>query len=165
MALNNTNRYARYRRAAGFTQERAAELIGCSVESIKAYETGLRLPPEAAVVTMCDVYGAPTLAFEHLRAASELGAVVVPEVQPVPLAQAVCELIRAIRTLEKENSDDCLLSIAADGRVDELEEEALWAILADLEDVVEAAMTLRCCAEVGMNGRNGQDRSLQEVEG
>ena len=46
MLLNSANRYARYRRAAGITQERAAELIGCSVESIKAYETGIRLPPE-----------------------------------------------------------------------------------------------------------------------
>ncbi len=162
MSMNNMNRYARYRRAAGFTQERAAELLGCSVESIRAYETGVRLPSEAAVVVMCDVYAAPTLAFEHLRASSELGAVVVPEVRHVPLAQAVCELLRAIRGLERSNSDDCLLEIAADGRVDELEEEALWAILEDLEAVVDAAMTLRCCAEASTTGR--ETRPLQEDE-
>ena len=147
MSFNSTNRYARYRRAAGLTQERAAELLGCSVESVKAYETGTRLPPDSVVVTMCDVYGAPTLAFEHLRTASELGRAVVPVVQQVPLAQAVCELLRAIRAVEAANADDCLLQIAADGRVDEIEEGALWAILADLEAVVDAAMTLRCCAE------------------
>ncbi len=39
------NIYKTTRRAAGLTQESAAEWIGVSVESLRAYETGRRIPP------------------------------------------------------------------------------------------------------------------------
>ena len=39
------NIYKAARRAAGFTQERASELLGVSVRSLADYETGQRLPP------------------------------------------------------------------------------------------------------------------------
>lgn len=45
MYLNDRNIYQAARRAAGLTQEAAAERLGISVESIRAYETGLRVPP------------------------------------------------------------------------------------------------------------------------
>lgn len=40
------NIYKTARRAAGLTQEAAAEQIGVSVESIRSYETDRRLPPQ-----------------------------------------------------------------------------------------------------------------------
>ena len=39
------NIYKNARRAAGYTQETAAEQLGLSVESVRAYETGQRIPP------------------------------------------------------------------------------------------------------------------------
>ena len=47
------NIYKNARRAAGFTQEAAAEQLGLSVESIRAYETGQRVPVS---YTHLDVY-------------------------------------------------------------------------------------------------------------
>ena len=147
MLRDYTNRYGRYRRAAGITQERAAELLGCSVESVKAYETGVRFPPDEIVVTMCDVYGAPTLAVEHLRTASALGAEVLPPVEPRTVAEAVCRLCAALRRVEAEDLQTDFLSIAADGRVDELEAEQAAELMAELQEVVAAAMELRFSME------------------
>ncbi len=42
------NIYKNARRAAGYTQETAAEQLGLSVESVRAYETGQRIPPNDA---------------------------------------------------------------------------------------------------------------------
>ena len=46
------NIYKAARRAAGFTQEHAAELLGVSVRSVADYETGQRLPPNDVVDRM-----------------------------------------------------------------------------------------------------------------
>ena len=46
------NIYKIARRNAGITQEAAAEQLGISVESVRAYETGQRIPPNHVV----DVY-------------------------------------------------------------------------------------------------------------
>ena len=40
------NIYKIQRRAVGYTQEAAAERLGISVESLRAYETGQRAPPD-----------------------------------------------------------------------------------------------------------------------
>ena len=45
MSMYDTNIYKTARIKAGKTQEGAAEAIGISVESIKAYESYSRLPP------------------------------------------------------------------------------------------------------------------------
>lgn len=39
------NIYKSARKARGYTQESAAERLGISVESLRAYETGQRVPP------------------------------------------------------------------------------------------------------------------------
>ena len=39
------NIYQLSREAAGYTQEKAAELIGISVESLRSYELDKRIPP------------------------------------------------------------------------------------------------------------------------
>ena len=46
------NIYKICRKSAGFTQEAAAERLGISVESLRAYETGQRVPPDEVVETM-----------------------------------------------------------------------------------------------------------------
>ena len=45
MQTDCTNIYQNARKAAGLTQERAAELMGLSARSLADYEAGLRLPP------------------------------------------------------------------------------------------------------------------------
>ena len=84
--------YARHRRAAGLTQEKAAELLGVAVRTVANWEAGVYIPPDDKVALMCDVYPAPTLAVEHLRASTALATGLIPEVEQIPLPQAVVQL-------------------------------------------------------------------------
>lgn len=59
------NIYKICRKSAGFTQEAAAERLGISVESLRAYETGQRVPPDEVVETMSDLYNALHLIVRH----------------------------------------------------------------------------------------------------
>ena len=59
--------YGRYRKVAGLTQERAAELLGVTVRSVAAWERGESVPPDMRVLAMADIYNAPTICIEHLR--------------------------------------------------------------------------------------------------
>ena len=140
--------YARHRKAAGLTQERAAELLGVAVRTLAAWERGESTPPNARVLAMVDIYGSPTLAIEHLRYSNIIAYDVLPAVKAVPLAQAVCKLASAIRKLEAIHAEDQLLQIAADGRVDEIEKADYEQLLIELEPVMAAVLSLRYAAEV-----------------
>ena len=61
------NIYKTSRKAAGLTQESAAERLGISVESLRAYEGGQRIPPNEVVELMVILYNAQHLAYQHLR--------------------------------------------------------------------------------------------------
>lgn len=143
MPDNCGNIYGAYRRAAGLTQELAAELLDCAVRTLANWETGINVPPDDKVLRMVDVYHAPSLAIEHLRATTALARDILPRVDIVPLPQAVCNLVSRINGVVQHHVSDELLQIAADGRVDELELPTYEALMAELADIVEAAMELR----------------------
>ena len=147
MSGNRENLYARYRNASGMTQEHAAELLGVAPRTLQAWERDESTPPNAKVLRMCDIYTAPTLAIEHLRSSSIIAYDVLPPVRSVPMAQAVCQLLSAIRHLENIHAGDQLLQIAADGRVDEMERADFDQLLADLEPVTSAVLALRYAKE------------------
>ena len=50
------NLYQRARLSTGLTQERAAELLGLSPESLKQYEGGKTVPKDETVAKMVEVY-------------------------------------------------------------------------------------------------------------
>ena len=56
MQGNCKNIYRTARIVAGFTQEKAAEMLGISVRSLADYETGVRLPPNDVVNDMVMCY-------------------------------------------------------------------------------------------------------------
>jgi transcriptional regulator with XRE-family HTH domain len=137
----STNIYQRARDGAGITQERAAELIGISVESIKAYEGDRRIPPDSVVVSMIDVCNAPFLGQQHLRKASEIGRDIIPEVSEKQLAEAVCAFFASIPDLDKMRSQ--LISIAADGKIAPDEREPFDTIMDGLGHMVKSIFDLR----------------------
>lgn len=136
--------YARHRRAAGITQEKAAELLGVAVRTVANWEAGIYVPPDDKVALMCDVYPAPTLAVEHLRASTALAAGIIPEVTQLPLAQAVAQLLYRMRQFETRHRADDLIWISSNGRVDEGEQTVRFAEINDeLQDIVAAAIQLK----------------------
>lgn len=135
MARECPNMYQRARLATPYTQEQAAEALDVSVESIKAYEGGRRIPPDETVARMCRVYDIPWLAVEHAQATDALG--VLPEVAPKPLPMASIALTNRLRDAADRLGG--LLRIAEDGVIDESERPEFDAIVQELRGTIAAA--------------------------
>ena len=147
MQDNSRNIYYNARHAAGLTQEHWAEMLGLSVETVRQYETDRITPSDEVVQTMAEVAMLPPLCYWHLCRKSKLAKDVLPEVERLPLPQAVVQLLAGIRSFENKHRDDNLLEIAADGRVDQLEAEVFRQILDELDVIVRAAIQLRYAEE------------------
>ena len=133
---NYRNIYQAARKTAGLTQERAAEALGICVESIRAYEQGQRVPSDEVVSRMVDLYDNRFLAVQHLRAKAEM-----------PLSEAIMQLLSQIYAFADKHRDKDLLSIGADGRIDNEERPLYDKILSEVEGLGKAAMALRYAQE------------------
>lgn len=129
------------RTTAGMTQERWAEALDYSVESVRLCEAGKMMPGDDVVARMVEVSGLQVLGYWHLLNKSRMAAQILPEVESTPLPQAVIQLILRVREFSEQHTR--LLEIAADGRIDNLERPAFDAIVKELDDVVRAAMQLK----------------------
>lgn len=135
------NIYKTARQAAGLTQERWAEVIGISTESVRLYETGRGFPSDVVVARMAEVAVMPVLGYWHLKEKSSVANDILPEVERLTLPQAVIQLLVAIRDF-KESTDE-LLTIAADGLVDDGEAAIFEEILGALDTIVQAALSVK----------------------
>lgn len=151
MPGNDRNCYKIARRAAGLTQEAAAERLGLSVESIRAYETGGRVPPSQVVELMVILYNAQHLAYQHLHETNELYNRIVPALEDRDLIRTALVLRNRLARLEQRRSLDRLLEIAEDDLIDEDERPEFLAIVAELREIVRGALELQlhCPAEEG----------------
>lgn len=151
MPGNDRNCYKIARRAAGLTQEAAAERLGLSVESLWAYETGGRVPPSQVVELMVILYNAQHLAYQHLHETNELYNRIVPALEDRDLIRTAVVLRNRLARLEQRRSLDRLLEIAEDDRIDEDERPEFLAIVAELREIVRGALELQlhCPAEEG----------------
>ena len=120
-----------------------AELLGVSVRTVANWEAGIYVPPDNAVALMCDVYPAPTLAVEHLRASTALAAGLLPEVAQLPLSLAVVQLLHRMQEFNARHRPEDLLRISFNGQVDEHEAGEMAEIQNELQGVVQAALQLK----------------------
>ena len=127
MPQDRRNIYKIAREAKGLTQEAAAEKLGISDSSIRAYETGQRIPPPEVVDLMVIAYDSQLLGIQHLRASADMARSIVPDIREVRLPEAIMELLR----------------IGKDGIIDDQERPIFDTIVAELGDLVEAAMAVR----------------------
>ncbi len=148
MQWGDRNIYQSARKTAGLTQERAAEMLDISVESLRAYETGVRLPPNEAVDRMVIVYGTQVLAYQHIRASADLARELLPEVRELDLPVAAMRLISRIYRFADNHQDRELMKITEDGAIDGGERKRFDEITADLADIIQAALELRCSKQV-----------------
>lgn len=128
------NLYKRARLSTGMSQERAAEMLGLSPESLKQYEGGHRVPPDDVVARMVDVYRLPWLALEHSQATDRLG--VLPDVEPRPLPMASIALRNRLH--DATGRLDALLRIAEDGIIDDTERPEFDDIVSELRETMTA---------------------------
>lgn len=141
------NIYKTCRKAAGFTQEAAAERLGISVESLRAYESDQRIPPNHVVQLMAILYNAVYLGLQHLQETDDLYKSVVPEIQPKSVLEASAKLTNRIFLFAESHADRRLMRITEDNVIDAAERAEFDAILEDLQEIVEAALELRCARE------------------
>ena len=138
------NIYKICRKSAGLTQEAAAERLGISVESLRAYETGQRIPSNDVVELMSILYNDLSLIVRHVHSTNNLYNRVVPEIQPKSVLEASAKLTNRIFSFAESHADRRLLRIAEDNVIDAQERPEFDAILEDLQEIVEAALELRC---------------------
>lgn len=144
------NIYKTCRKAAGLTQEAAAERLGISVESLRAYETGQRVPPDEVVEAMSDLYNTLHLIVRHVREKNAMYSRVVPDVPHVGVLKASARLTNRIFEFAESHADKRLMRIAEDDVIDSTERAEFDAILKDLQEIVAATLALRCAqSELG----------------
>ena len=141
------NIYKTSRKAAGLTQESEAERLGISVESLRAYESGQRIPPNEVVELMVILYNAQHLAYQHLRETNAMYGRVVPEVPLCSVLEASARLTNRIYAFADSHADRRLMRMAEDNVIDPVERPEFVAILEELQEIVEAALALRCAKD------------------
>ncbi|MBR2582160.1 MAG: hypothetical protein IKD61_02070, partial [Oscillospiraceae bacterium] len=85
-----------------------------------------------------DVAAMPVLCYWHLKLKSGVANDLLPEVDVVPLPQAVVQLLVEIKAFRADLDE--LLIIAADGLVDEPENDRFLEILDRLQALIRAAI-------------------------
>lgn len=136
------NIYKNARKSAGLTQEAAAERIAVSVESLRAYEAGVRVPPNDVVAQMVICYNTQYLAYQHVHDTNTLVAQIIPALEPRSLAELAIRVHVRTERFYRASSTERLLEIAEDNHVDESEQPEYDAFIADMQDIVQSYLEL-----------------------
>lgn len=152
MSEEYRNIYQDARRRAGITQEAAEELLGISVESIRAYETGRRVPPVEAVRKMMRGYNTPYLGYQHLRETDPLAAQLIPAVEPRSPLKVAVRFYNRMSKFVKEHQMEHLLVMAEDDLIDENEQPEFDAFMDELREMVCGYMELEMFRNSGPQG-------------
>ena len=128
------------------TQEAWAEKLDVSVESVKRYETDVRIPPLHIVKAMADLSGDESLAYRFLaKTTQELD--VLPDIDSVNLQAATIRLMNRMARFASKARDRQLLEIAEDGIISADEKPLYDEIMDELSGLVSAFYQLRYCKE------------------
>lgn len=146
MASTGTNLYASCRRRTGMTQEAWAEKLNISVESVKRYETDVRIPPIPVVRKMADLCGDALVGYKYIvKVSQELE--VLPDIDSVNLQAATIRLMNRMARFASKARDRQLLEIAEDGIISADEKPLYDEIMDELSGLVSAFYQLRYCKE------------------
>ncbi len=143
MKPNTGQIYQSVRKAAGYSQERWAELLNTSTKSIQNYEAGITLPADDIVFRMIDLTGATHLAYTHFRRVHELFSDYLPVVEEKGLAAAAISMMKELADIMKVEKD--IIEIACDGKVSDDEREKANAIIKEARELI-AALTMLVCS-------------------
>jgi DNA-binding XRE family transcriptional regulator len=139
MIYGDMNIYKSGRFSAGYTQEKAAELIGVSCRTLIAYEVYERIPSDNTVHKMIKVYKTRQLAYLHIKRNSDLGRY-LPDVSFEDISKSVLALqIEMEDVICKERR---IREIARDGCITEDESKDWKMIVKELNEMTGAALSL-----------------------
>lgn len=161
MSREYPNIYQKARQSTLLTQERAAEMLGLSSETVKQYEGGRRVPPDAVVGRMVALYGTEWLALAHSEATDTLGVLPRVEARSLPMASIALRN----RLHDATGRLDALLRIAEDGRIDEDERPEFDEIVTDLRETMAAIYQVIYSPEGTKKERPEAGTSKRSVQG
>lgn len=163
MSENYPTIYQTARKKARLTQEQAAEGLYLSVESLKAYELSLRVPPNGTVVAMTELYRSPWLALEHLKSTSAPLGVLPEGITVQALPTAAIRLINSVLDFADRHRDRQLLRIAEDGIISEDEQPIFDEIVQELDSIIRAALQVKFTPESAKKERPDGDTSKRSA--
>lgn len=139
MDQRSGNIYRNARITAGLTQERWAEYLGISADSVRKYESGEMMPAEDVLLMMADISGLKILPYWHLSQKSRIAGEILPKLEEPPaLPQAVLALLISIENFQERGLRD-LLRIASDGKISDDEIIPYGQALEQLNEMVRNA--------------------------
>lgn len=140
------NLYFNARRTAGLTQERWAEALGISVESVRLYESGANMPSDEIALRMAEVAGQQIICYWHLLQKSKAAAQLLPQLEKKPLPESVLNLLVKMHGFLEDGMQD-MARIAADGHVDQEERKAYNRAMQQLRELLAAGMCVEYAEE------------------
>ena len=144
--LANENTYKAIRTRLGLSREEASELLeSITPERLERIENGkFDIHPEE-VKLMADKYKEPTLCNHYCSTECPIGRQYVPEVKVKDLTQIILEMLSSLNSMKK--SQERLIEITADGKIDNEELEDFIFIQSELERISITVETLQLWAE------------------
>ena len=143
------------REQAGYTQERAAELLNCSVRQLARYEADEAPVPDDLAYAMVRLYNSQYLAVEHLRLVSQLAASIIPAVEQISLQTAAMRLFNAVMDFVEAHPDRKLLRIAEDGIITPEERPIRDEIMDELGAFIKVCLEVRASTEAALGKEKG----------
>jgi aldehyde:ferredoxin oxidoreductase len=142
----NKNIYFRRREDLKLTREQASELLGTiPSERIEKIENERLEPRPEEVVTMAEMYKYPELCNYYCSHQCPIGLKYVPEVKVQDLSQIVLKMLSSLNEIQDDQKR--LISIAADGKIDDDEIADFVNIQDELEKISIAVETLQLWSE------------------
>lgn len=132
--------YQAARLSTDLKQEPVAELMHISVESLRAYESGITIPPGDIVIMMIETYGTPWLAYQHLKTSTLVGEKYLPDID-------FRDLPTSVLMLQKEMSDtyavrEEMIEVTCDGRIDAHENPQWNKVTTEIKQLISAGLSL-----------------------
>lgn len=131
------------RELADMTQERLAEYLDIDTRTLRRYEAGDIPTPDRVMLEVAELAGQPSLLYKHFKQKYGIPDEILPQIEVVPLAVAVINLLRELKRLETNQVATKLLDLADDGIIDPGEETDFAVIMDKLDGVRRAVELLR----------------------
>ena len=129
------------------SMERAAEMLGVSVNTLSNYELGVTVPPVDIIIVLADLYRAPQLKTMYCKNECLIGRCMPVAVEAGSIDNIVIRIIKQFKESRIEGLKDKLIGIAEDGKVSEEEEKELNEICQELDEMVKTVWELKLVQE------------------
>ena len=134
------------RETMGWSREKASEkLVTVPPERIERIENGKISAHPEDIIAMAKGYKAPHLCNYYCSNECSIGRDYVPEIKMKDLSQIILEMLASLNSMKK--SQEKLIEITADGKIDDSELEDFIYIQKELERISVTVESLQLWAE------------------